>query len=187
MSSVTALNGATSNGIIDVADAGLMGMITLRGNLASPVIAKAVKAATGTAMPDARQCVTGAKGATAWMSPDELLLMVDYATVDATIAKLEKALSGVHNLIANVSDARAVYDLNGAAIRDVLAKGSPADLSSDVLPVGEVRRTRIAQLAVAFWFADDNTARLVCFRSVAGYIMDWLENASETGSEVGFH
>jgi sarcosine oxidase subunit gamma len=187
MSSVTALNGATSDGIISVADAGLMGMITLRGDLASPVIAKAVKAATGTAMPDARQCMTGAKGAAAWMSPDELLLMVDYANVDAIIAKLEKALSGVHSLIANVSDARAVFDLSGTQIRDVLAKGSPADMSASALPINEVRRTRIGQLAVAFWFADDTTARLVCFRSVAGHIMTWLENASESGSEVGFH
>ena len=86
-----------------------------------------------------------------------------------------------------MSDARAVYDLSGKAIRDVLAKGSPADMSADALPVGEVRRTRIAQLAVAFWLTDDNTARLVCFRSVAGYIRDWLENASEKGTEVGFH
>ena len=187
MSSVTALNGRASNGMIKVADAGLMGMITLRGDLSSAEMAKAVKGATGNAMPAQRQCVTGAKGATAWMSPDELLLMVDYASVDAIIAKLEKALSGIHSLVANVSDARAVYDLNGAVIRDVLAKGSPADMSSDALPVGEVRRTRIAQLAVAFWFTDDDTARLVCFRSVAGYVMDWLENASETGTEVGFH
>ena len=51
MSSVTALNGATSDGMITISDAGLMGMITLRGDLASPEMAKAVKAATGAAMP----------------------------------------------------------------------------------------------------------------------------------------
>jgi sarcosine oxidase subunit gamma len=187
MFSVTALKGRASTGFIEVADAGLMGMITLRGDLSSAQVAKAVKAATGTKMPAQRQCVTGAKGACAWMSPDELLLMVDYERADATVAKVEKALSGEHNLVANVSDARAVFDLSGDAIRDVLAKGSPADMSVDALPIGEVRRTRIAQLAVAFWFTDDNTARLVCFRSVAGYVMDWLENASENGTEVGFH
>ena len=87
----------------------------------------------------------------------------------------------------NVSDARAVFDLSGDVIRDVLAKGSPADMSVDALPLGEVRRTRIGQLAVAFWFTDAQNAQLVCFRSVGGHIMRWLENASEIGSEVGFH
>ncbi len=187
MFSVTGLNGASSNGSIKVKDAGLTGMITLRGDLKSPGIAKVIKIVTGTNIPDQRQCVSTSKGATAWMSPDELLVMVDYESVDATIAKMEKSLLGVHSLIVNVSDARAVFELTGGSIRDVISKGSPADMSSKILPVGEVRRTRIAQLAVAFWFTSDTTARLVCFRSVAGYVMDWLENASEKGSEVGFH
>lgn len=187
MSSVTALNGASSDGMIKVQDAGLMGMITLRGDLKSPKLAKAVKATTGTAIPAPRQCISAAKGATAWMSPDELLLMVDYADAEPTVDKLTTALAASHSLVVNVSDARAVFDLEGVAIRDVLAKGSPADLAADALPIGEVRRTRIAQLAVAFWFTDDTTARLVCFRSVAGYVMDWLENASQRGTEVGFH
>jgi sarcosine oxidase subunit gamma len=187
MSSVTALNGATSNGMITVSDAGLMGMITLRGDLSSAGMAKALKAATGAAMPAMRQITSGKSGAAAWMSSDELLLMVDYADVDAVIAKITKSLGAEHHLAVNVSDARAVFDLSGDAIRDVLAKGSPADMSTDALPINEVRRTRIGQLAVAFWLADDTTARLVCFRSVAGHIMTWLENASEAGSEVGFH
>ncbi len=187
MSSVTALNGATSNGIISVSDAGLMGMITLRGDLASPEMAKAVKAVTGAAMPAARQITSAKKGSAAWMSSDELLLMVDYADADATVAKLSKSLSSVHHLAVNVSDARAVFNLSGDVIRDVLAKGSPADMSVDGLPIGEVRRTRIGQLAVAFWFNDSENAQLVCFRSVGGHIMNWLENASETGTEVNFH
>jgi len=187
MSSVTALNGASSTGLINVADAGLMGMITLRGDLNSAAMAKAVKAATGTAMPAQRGCVAGAKGATAWMSPDELLLMVPYETADAVVVKLTKALGGEHHMAVNVSDARAVFDLSGDAIRDVLAKGTPADMSVEALPITEVRRTRIGQLAVAFWFTDDTHARLVCFRSVAGYVMDWLETAAADGSAVGFH
>lgn len=187
MSSVTALNGATSNGMITVSDAGLMGMITLRGDLASAPMAKAVKAATGAAMPAMRQITSGKSGAAAWMSSDELLLMVDYADADAVVAKLSKSLGAAHHLAVNVSDARAVFTLSGDAIRDVLAKGSPADMSADVLPVGEVRRTRIGQLAVAFWFDDAKNAKLVCFRSVGGHIMRWLENASETGTEVNFH
>jgi sarcosine oxidase subunit gamma len=121
------------------------------------------------------------------MSPDELLIIIDYKNVSKTISNLNSSLSGTHSLVVDVSDARSVFSLNGGAIRDVLSKGSPADLSVNALPIGEVRRTRIAQLAVAFWFTDESNCQLICFRSVGGYIMEWLKNASEDGSEVNFH
>ena len=113
--------------------------------------------------------------------------IIDYKNVSKTISNLNSSLSGTHNLVVDVSDARSVFSLNGGAVRDVLSKGSPADLSVDALPIGEVRRTRIAQLAVAFWFTDELNCQLICFRSVGGYIMEWLKNASEDGSEVNFH
>ena len=103
------------------------------------------------------------------------------------ISNLNKSLTGTHSLVVDVSDARSVFSLDGTAIRDVLSKGSPANMSIDALPLGEVRRTRIAQLAVAFWFTDEMNCQLICFRSVGGYIMDWLKNASEPGAEVNFH
>ena len=187
MSSITALNGASHNGIIKIKDTGLLGMITLRGDLKSNVLAKALKLELGMIIPEQRQITSTSKGSIAWMSPDELLIIIDYKNVSKTISNLNSSLSGTHNLVVDVSDARSVFSLNGGAIRDVLSKGSPADLSVDALPIGEVRRTRIAQLAVAFWFTDELNCQLICFRSVGGYIMEWLKNASEDGSEVNFH
>ena len=187
MSSITALNGASHNGIIKIKDTGLLGMITLRGDLKSNVLAKALKLELGMIIPEQRQITSTSKGSIAWMSPDELLIIIDYKNVSKTISNLNSSLSGTHNLVVDVSDARSVFSLNGGAVRDVLSKGSPADLSVDALPIGEVRRTRIAQLAVAFWFTDELNCQLICFRSVGGYIMEWLKNASEDGSEVNFH
>lgn len=187
MSSVTALQGAKSNGAIKVADAGLTGMITLRGDLKSEALAKALKAAVGTNVPATAQVLTSAKGGCAWMSPDELILFVDYADADATVAKLDKALKGEHILAVNVSDARTVFDLNGKAIRDVLSKGSPADLSADVLGLNQMRRTRIGQIAVAFWFTSETSAKLVCFRSVGPHMMTWLTTAASKDAVVGYH
>ena len=87
-----------------------------------------------------------------------------------------------------MSDARAVFTLEGegAAIRNVLAKLTPADLRPASLPVGEVRRTRFAQVPAAFWLAEEGRAELVCFRSVAIYVFGLLKNAAEPGSEVGY-
>lgn len=184
---VTSLQGKSFKSLIEVQDAGLTGMITLRGDLSDANLAKAVKAATGAAMPKARGVAKAAKGQVAWMSPDELMLFVDYDTVDAIIAKLEKALKGSHFMAVNVSDARGVFVLKGKKIRDVLAKGTPADMDASTLGVGEIRRTRLGQLPVAFWFDSEAEARLVCFRSVAAHVFDWLDVAAHKGSDPAFH
>lgn len=184
---VTALNGNSFNGAITVQDAGLQGMITLRGDLSSDKIAKAVKSITGAVMPEIGKTTNAAKGSVLWMSPDELMLLVDYAQADSVVAKLEKALSGVHMLAANVSDARAVINLSGATIRDVLAKGTPANMSADVLALGDLRRTRLGQLPVAFWLETDKTAKLICFRSVGEHVFTWLKVAAQKGATPKFY
>ncbi len=184
---VSALNGASFKGSVAIKDVGLQGMITLRGDFKSAVLAKAVKAATGTAVPETGQILHSTKGSAAWMSPDELLLLVDYTNVDAVIAKLDKALSGEHALVVNVSDARALFEIKGVATRDIIAKGSPADMNKDALPVGMIRRSRLGQLPVAFWMDDEKTARMVCFRSVGEHVFTWLKNASKKGNLPKYH
>ena len=84
-----------------------------------------------------------------------------------------------------VSDARAVFRLTGDldAAREVLAKLTPADLSPTAFGEGEVRRTKLGQVAAAFWI-EDGGITLVSFRSVAAYVFDLLSNAAE--QEVGY-
>jgi sarcosine oxidase subunit gamma len=162
-------------------------MITLRGDLSSEALAKAVKATTGVSIPPMGGINSGAKGAVAWMSPDELLLLVDHAKADAAVAKLDKALSGSHMLAVNVSDARAMFSLEGTGIRDVLAKSSPANLSADAFKVGEIRRTRLGQLPVAFWLSSDNNASVVCFRSVGEHVFNGLKAAAQKGTAPKYY
>lgn len=181
-SPVSALGGAACKGFVEIADAGLQGMITLRGDLASAAVNKALKAATGTAMPAPRRIVSNATRAAAWMSPDELLLMVPYAEAPATVASLGAALAKTHHLVADVSDARAMVRIRGAKAAEVLMKLCPADL--DLLAEDEVRRTRAAQVAAAFWRSGADEVTLVTFRSSARYTMDLLENAARPGSEL---
>ncbi|MCP5088562.1 MAG: hypothetical protein GY952_17370 [Rhodobacteraceae bacterium] len=182
---LSVMNGASHAGAVEVRDAGLKGMITLRGDLSSDKIAKAVKSAVGLAMPSQRGIKSGAKGAVAWMSPDELLLFCDYSQAEAVVAKLEKSLKGEHFLAVNVSDARASFTLSGAGVREVIAKGSPADLSPEGLPLGEVRRSRLGQVATAFWLSDAETMELVCFRSVGTFVYKWLCTAAKKDSLPG--
>jgi sarcosine oxidase, subunit gamma len=182
---ISALNNAAFEGEITVRDAGLRGMITLRGDLADAALQEAATGITGMAIPDRRAINMGGTTGLAWMSPDELLVMLPYAQAAAAVSQLDAALAGKPHLVANVSDARAVIALEGAGLREVLAKGAPADLRPSKFEPGEVRRTRLGQVAIAFWLIDETRAELVCFRSVAGFVFDWLRVSARPGSLPG--
>ncbi|EPX79282.1 sarcosine oxidase subunit gamma [Litoreibacter arenae] len=183
---VSALQGATSDGIAKVTEVGLRGMIILRGDLTSAKLKKAAKAATGVAFPDVRECHCDGDKGLAWMSPDELLVMVPYADVVDATARIAKALAADHALAVNVSDARAVFSIEGAGAREVLAKLAPVDLSRKAFTKGMFRRTRLAQAPVAFWARDEDAFDLMCFRSEAKYVFDLLTISAKAGSQVGF-
>lgn len=179
---VSALLGADFEGFCQVKDAGLVGMITLRADLSLAKVAKAVKSVTGAEMPDQGAVTKGKAGRVAWMSPDELLLIVGHTKAPAMVTKLEKALVASHALVVNVSDARAVFHVQGKAARDVIAKLSPTDLRG--FEAGVLRRTRFAQVPAAFHMLDDGSIEVVCFRSVSKYMFDLLSNAARKGSEL---
>jgi len=101
-----------------------------------------------------RRVSHGTTGSAIWMSSDELLLITDYTQTDFSIATLETKLKGTHFMATNVSDARAVFVISGPAAREVLAKGAPID----------------------------NSFRLICFRSVAEFMFEWLKTAAEPSS-----
>jgi sarcosine oxidase subunit gamma len=168
------LNQARFEGVVTIAEAPPQGMITLRG--APEAFSKAIPA-----VPQARQIVAVPEGAVGWMSPDELLMLCDYGTADAQVAQIEGAMGDAHHLAVNVSDARAMFTLTGAEadLRATLSKLTPADLRPSRLPVGELRRTRLAQVPAAFWFEAPGTVHVICFRSVAQYVFDLLKTAAD--------
>ena len=183
---VSALNGVSRSGIATVEETGLRGMVTVRGDLASDAMGKALRDVIGADVPGQRQIVEGDKGKVAWMSPDELLVICDHAAAEDIVTALNAALQGAHALVVNVSDARAVFKVSGAAAREVLAKLAPVDLAPGAFEPGMMRRTRMAQVAAAFWMNADGSFEIICFRSVAQYVFDVLVVASAEGSEVGY-
>ncbi len=185
---VSALGGASFDGIVKVSDAGPRGMMSVRGDLSSGKLTDAVTTAAGVDMPGANAVLTDGDRGIGWMSPDELLVMVPHADATGAAAAMASALEGEHALVIDVSDARAVFTLEGegARLRETLAKLTPADLRPASLPVGTLRRSRLAQVPAAFWFASDSEAHLICFRSVATFVFGILSHAATPGSEVGY-
>lgn len=183
---ITPLSGASFSGSVVISEAPLKAMITLRGDQNDPKLARSVKVVTGSLLPKARRITHGQTGSAIWMSPDELLLITDYTQADFSIATLETKLKGTHFMASNVSDARAVFAISGPAAREILAKGAPVDLSSRGFVPGDVRRTRMGQIAAAIWMEEDGSFRLICFRSVADFMFDWLKSAAEPNSVPEF-
>ena len=181
MSEVSALNHAKFDGFAKISEIGPLGMITLRAKPDLPGLAEAIRAAVGTDVPATRRIVTNGDKAAGWMSPDEYLLVLPYAAVPAALDAIGKAMAGVHHLAVDVSDARAVFRVEGAKADQVLAKLSPVDFAK--LEPGELRRTRAAQVATAFWKEGDGFT-VVCFRSVGRYVFDLLAMSATPGSEL---
>lgn len=186
-SPVSVMKGAVAEGQVTVTDMGPSGMITLRGDLKSGAIAKVVKSVTGATVPTVGQIETKSKGACGWMSPDELLILTEYDGAEAVSAKITKALAKEHHLAVNVSDARSLFKMTGTGIRDLLAQGSPADVSEGALPLGMLRRTRFGQLPVAFWMTAQDEAYLICFRSVSEHVFKHLVLSARSLPEDPFH
>lgn len=178
---VSALNGKTATGPVTVQELGLTGMVTLRGDFEDEGFAAAVTQLTGLQIPDVRQFQTDGVKTVLWMSPDELLVVLPYAEVNAFVAGMNDALAGSHYLVANVSDARAIFRVSGDYAGEVLGKNAPVDFEASQFVAGMVRRSRVGQVAAAYWKLDDGSFRVVCFRSVAEYVFGLIATSAKAG------
>jgi len=155
-------------------------MVSLRGDLADPALVTCVTGLTGAAMPGPLTITNGAKGQLAWMSPDELLILI--ADPAAAVAQIAQALAGKHHLAVDVSDMRNAYALGGEGAREILAKVVPVDLHPSVFTPGSFRRTRVGQVAGAVWLEADGVFRVIAFRSVGDYVATLLRQSAQDGT-----
>lgn len=177
---VSALGHAAFDGFARVREIGPLGMLTLRAKPDHPGLDAAL-AAVGLARPEPRRILRAGARACGWMSPDEYLILLPYDEANAALAALQVSLAGTHHLAVNVSDARAVFRIEGEKAAQVLAKLMPVDFAT--LAPGELRRSRAAQTAAAIW-EEDGGFTLVAFRSAASYMMGLLSHSAMPGSEL---
>jgi sarcosine oxidase, subunit gamma len=182
-----ALRGAKFDGIARIEEIGPIGMIGFRGDLTDPAIQRALEGVAGVGMPGTREITQDGARGLGWMSPDEALILLPYDDVAAAISQLGQRLADRHHLVTDISDARAVFRIDGPSVREVLAKLSPVDLLPSTCRPGELRRTRAAQVAAAFWLDDNGRFTLICFRSVARYVFDLLSLSAQPGTEVDLY
>ena len=160
------------------------GMVTLKANFSDSKIRTMVKSLTGIDnLPKPGKFSLGDKANLAWMSTDEYAVLLNHSYADGFVKKASSKFTKNHFLCLNMSDSRQCFKLKSPNWREVLAKGTPADVSPDIFKVGDFRRTRIASIAVAFWMLAEDEVSIICMRSVGSFFYEWLKNASS--SQVG--
>lgn len=168
------------------------GMLTIRADFNALKVGDVLAKSFGLAFPNPG-CATG-NGARSllWMSPDEALLICPPTETAFLRDAADEALSRLpdaHFLLAEVSDARVCFrvegGVDGTGARDALAKLTPADMRPSALSQGQVRRTRLGQVAAAIWVPDASGFEVLCFRSVQTYMARLLEGAATGAAPVG--
>ena len=91
---MSVLEGVVSTGFVTVRDAGLTGMVSVRADLTDAATVAALSS-SGITVPAVRQIVDGV----AWMAPDELLLVTEYAVAPALAQKVQAAMADNHALV----------------------------------------------------------------------------------------
>ncbi len=153
------------------------GMLMIRADLQDSMIAGIIAQTLAVAVPAPRRIDANEGRELAWMSPDELLAFVPIEDVDEMVHQLQNALADTHHLVMDVSSMRQEFELVGA-VRDILAKGTPSDISPGGLKVRDFRRSRLGQLAAAFWLTEDESAHVLCRRSETDFMQRWLHAAA---------
>ncbi len=163
------------------------GMILFRGDLNSKFVRDQIEATVGLQLPDRCKITTADELSMAWMSPDELLIFAPPENVEHLVLDLEKSLQNASVLICEVSNSRSVIELTGDHIRDILAKNTPIDCSPEKFMKGMFRRTRLGQIAAAFWLVEESLWYIACRRSETEYVEQLLKASAQLGNLPVFY
>lgn len=157
---------------------GDLGHINLRGCASDPVFVRAVEQELGQALPLEPNTVSADQHRICWLGPDEWLVVSKAAGAAALAARLERALSGSHASVNDVSGGYVALVLHGTACRELLAKGCTLDLHPRAFAVGDCAQSGLAKANILVALVDDSpTFMIVVRRSFADYLGHWLAHA----------
>lgn len=163
------------------------GMIDLRGQPDNTKFMAAVKAVLKQDLPIAPR-TSAVKGdvTVLWLSIDQWLITSPRDNTAKIMAALSKKIDGMFAFACDVSDARTVIRLSGEGAREVLMKGTSADLMALEITAGTVRRMLFAEIAAACHIQETAPDKIdfYVFRSYANYAWEWLLATARSGAKV---
>ena len=172
-----------SNGMTVIRDTGLLDKINLRCDAGNAVIGKAVKKMVGAPIPtEANTFNHAGHRSIIWLGPDEWLILAENGASDDIIAELSNPKAG-HTAVVEISDALGAVTLEGAHVRDVLAKHCAIDFHPRAFKPGMAVQSILAHAGVTIACLEDNKMMVIGRTSFMPYILDLLQDAS---IEYGF-
>lgn len=153
--------------------------IDLRGDPGSPRFLEATGQVLGVPLPLVPGTSAAGDDTTVfWLGPDEWLVTTGRRGAGGLAAELRTALEGLHAAITDVSDARVVFRVGGAAARELLAKGCSLDLHPRAFGPGACAQTLLARVPVLL-HRPGETADIDVYvgRSFAGHLRTWMTDA----------
>ena len=166
-------------GVVSLRDSGFFGQIDLRGDPADSSFLAEIRQVLGLDLPTHANTVSvSGDRAALWLSPDEWLIVVPFATRAQTVDELKRALAGKHVSITDVSANRVILELSGSKSREVLAKGCGLDLHPRAFMAGQCALTVVARSQAVIWQVDETpTYRVLVRPSFAAYLTDFFIDA----------
>lgn len=122
------------------------------------------------------------EGSILWLGPDEWLVTGPPGSAAAIEEELHATPAHIHRAVTDVSANRAVLDLVGPGVRDLLASGCPIDLHPRAWAAGRCAQTLFARAQVILEQRGDIT-RVFVRPSFADYVVDRL--AAGAGMDIG--
>ena len=151
------------------------GMIDLRGLTSDASFMAAVRSVLGVELPvKPRTSVSWGDVKVLWLSTDQWLILSSRSKAHELLASLRAALQGIHSLVVDVSDMRAIIRLEGDGCREVIMKGTSLDLLDPEDVQGCCRRMRYAEIAALLDVVEDDVFDIYVFRSFAHYTWNFL-------------
>ena len=158
------------------------GMVSVKVNPLDAKVREIVQSISGTQCPPIGKISYGKKMSVGWMSTDEYAIFGKSSDATKLVNRIGLKLKKYDHLCLNMSDSRRCFRLTGKGWREVLSKGTPTDISPQAFANGVLRRTRIANVAVAIWSFNENEVFIISMTSVGDFMLEWLINAClETG------
>jgi sarcosine oxidase subunit gamma len=162
-------------------------MIDVRGLTSDPDFMSRTESALGLTLPQTPRTSASRDGLTVlWLSVDQWLVTAPHGEAAELVSSLTEKLQGVHSLVADMSDARAIFRLEGDNVREVLNKGTSVDFTASEHVAGSVRRILFAQVAALTHVVSErpDVIDLYVFRSYADHVWRYILAVGRDGARI---
>lgn len=153
-----------------------LGKLNLRTDKSA---SKSVKSITGCPFPPAaNKFFTAGERHVVWLGPDEFLIICEAGKDEELAIALDRVLADQNCAVTNITDALTAFNLKGAAVRQILAKGCAIDLHPNSFALGDAAQTLLSHATVTLLALSNSELIVICRSSFAPYLHDWLYDAA---------